>query len=69
MATTLTWRDAEGLARELAARFPGEDPLAVDLRRLRELVLVLPTFRDEPDIATDEMLEEIQAAWYEASSE
>ena len=68
MTATLTWRDVEGLARELAERFPGEDPLAVDLRRLRELVLALPTFRDEPDIATDETLEEIQAAWYEASS-
>ncbi|HUI11135.1 MAG TPA: Fe-S cluster assembly protein IscX [Bacteroidota bacterium] len=68
MTATLTWRDVEGLARELADRFPGEDPLAVDFRRLRDLVLTIPSFCDEPDIATDETLEEIQAAWYEASS-
>ena len=65
---TLTWRDVEALARELAERFPGEDPLGVDLRRLRGMVLGLPSFKDEPDAATDEQLEKILAAWYEESA-
>jgi len=65
---TLTWRDVEGLARELAARFPGEDPLGIDLPRLRGMILALPSFKDEPDAASDEVLEEIQAAWYEESA-
>jgi FeS assembly protein IscX len=65
---TLTWRDVEGLARELAERFPGEDPLGLDLRRLHEMILGLPSFKDEPDAATDELLEMILAAWYEESS-
>ena len=64
----LTWRDVEGLARELAARFPGEDPLGLDLPRLHEMILGLPGFKDEPDAATDELLEQIQAAWYEESA-
>ena len=65
---TLTWRDAEGLARELAVRFPGEDPLAIDLLRLRGMILGLPSFKDEPDAATEEQLEKILAAWYEESA-
>ena len=65
---TLTWRDVDGLARELAERFPGEDPLGIDLRRLHEMILGLPSFKDEPHAATDEQLETILAAWYEESS-
>ncbi|HMK38659.1 MAG TPA: Fe-S cluster assembly protein IscX [Bacteroidota bacterium] len=65
---TLTWRDVEGLARELAQRFPGEDPLGIDLRRLHAMIMKLPSFKDEPDAVTDELLEKILAAWYEQSS-
>jgi FeS assembly protein IscX len=65
---TLTWRDVEGLARELALRFPGEDPLGIDLPRLRGMILGLPSFKDEPDAATEEQLEMILAAWYEESA-
>jgi FeS assembly protein IscX len=65
---TLTWRDVDGLARELAERFPGEDPLGIDLPRLRGMILGLPSFKDEPDAATEEQLELILAAWYEESA-
>ncbi len=65
---TLTWRDVEGLARELAEHFPGEDPLSLDLHRLREMIVSLPAFKDEPGAATDDLLELILAAWYEESS-
>ena len=65
---TLTWRDSDALARELAARFPGEDPLSIDLARLHDMILGLPSFKDDPDAATDEQLETILAAWYEESS-
>jgi FeS assembly protein IscX len=65
---TLTWRDVEGLARELSRRFPGEDPLEIDLPRLHRMIMDLPSFKDEPDAVTDEMLEQVLAAWYEESS-
>ena len=65
---TLTWRDGEGLARELSERFPGEDPLGIDLPRLRGMILGLPSFRDEPEAGTEEQLELILAAWYEESA-
>jgi FeS assembly protein IscX len=32
------------------------------------MILALPSFKDEPDAASDEVLEEIQAAWYEESA-
>ena len=65
---SLTWRDVEGLARELAKRYPGEDPLGIDPPRLRGMILGLPAFKDEPDAATEEQLELILAAWYEESA-
>ena len=65
---TLTWQDVEGLARELASRFPGEDPLGIDLPRLHRMILELPSFKDKPDAASDELLEKILAAWYEESA-
>jgi len=68
MPLTLTWRDVEGLARELVLRFPGEDPLGIDLPRLHDMILGLPSFKDEPDAATEEQLETILAAWYDESS-
>jgi len=62
-----TWRDVQDLARDLVEKYPDADPLTVPHDKLRTMITSLPTFRDEPDAATEEILEEIQAAWYEAS--
>jgi FeS assembly protein IscX len=62
-----TWRDVEDLARDLLERYPDTDPLTVSLETLRDMIVSLPLFDDKPDAATDETLEEIQAAWYEVS--
>lgn len=60
-----TWRDADEIALDLVERHPGTDPLTVSLPELKRLVLELPTFHDDPDGATDKVLEYIQAAWYD----
>jgi FeS assembly protein IscX len=62
-----TWKDVEELGRDLAAEHPGADPLALDLASLKALVLALPTFGDAPEAAGGEILEAIQAAWYDAT--
>ncbi len=63
--TKWTWQDVAELARDLAARHPGEDPLKLSPGEVRRLVIAMPTFGDEADAATESILESIQAAWYE----
>lgn len=61
----LTWRDAEEIARDLKAAYPETDPLRVSAEGLRQLVIQLPAFADQPGAATGSQLEAIQAAWYD----
>jgi FeS assembly protein IscX len=60
-----TWKDIDEIAIDLAERYPGMDPLGVKLPDLKELVITLPTFGDDPDASTGAILESIQAAWYD----
>lgn len=60
-----TWQDVEELARDLAEQYPNKDPLRLSTRDVQTLVVAMPTFGDEPDAATESILESIQAAWYE----
>ena len=60
-----TWQDVDDIALDLVERYPQVDPLTVKLPELRTMVTSLPTFGDEPDAATDVILESIQAAWYD----
>jgi len=62
-----TWRDIEEIARDLAAQYPSTDPLRLELPQLRQMIIGLPAFGDEPDAGTDEILEAIQSAWYDAA--
>ena len=60
-----TWRDVDEIAMDLVERFPNVDPLSVKFPELKKLVTELPTFGDDPNAATDTILESIQAAWYD----
>ena len=60
-----TWQDVEDLARDLARRNPDTDPLRLQPGELQALVVALPTFADNPAAATPDLLEAIQAAWYD----
>jgi FeS assembly protein IscX len=60
-----TWQDIEELARDLAEQHQDEDPLHLSTKDVRRLVIAMPTFGDEPDAATESILESIQAAWFE----
>jgi FeS assembly protein IscX len=64
-----TWQDIAELARDLARQHPDRDPLSVPAPELKRLVTSLPTFGDEPEAATSDILEAIQAAWYEETME
>jgi 2Fe-2S ferredoxin len=49
----------------LAEKFPGVDPLTIRFTDLRERVMALDDFDDEPKISNEPKLEAIQMAWYE----
>lgn len=65
----LTWQDVGELAAALARRHPGTDPLSVTTSDLRRMVAELPEFGDVPSAATQDTLEDIQAAWYDEFEE
>lgn len=62
---TLTWNHAEDIGIALSERYPDVDPLTVRFTDLREKVLALPDFSDDPAASSEPKLEAIQMAWYE----
>jgi FeS assembly protein IscX len=59
------WTDSEDIGIELADKFPGLDPLTVRFTDLREKVIGLDGFDDDPKVSNEAKLEAIQMAWYE----
>jgi FeS assembly protein IscX len=65
----LTWQDVGEVAAALARRYPDTDPLTVSSSDLRRMVAELPEFGDVPSAATEDVLEDVQAAWYDEFEE
>jgi FeS assembly protein IscX len=59
------WTDSEGVGIALAEKFPGVDPLTIRFTDLRERVIALDGFDDDPKTSNESKLEAIQMAWYE----
>jgi FeS assembly protein IscX len=59
------WTDAEDIALALIEKFPGVDPLTLRFTDLRERVLALDGFDDDPKASNEPKLEAIQMAWHE----
>ena len=64
-ATPLYWSGLEAIAEALAQGYPDVNPLDLGIPALFRRVLSLPGFSDDPDAATEEMLEQIQMLWHE----
>lgn len=65
----MTWADSEDIGIALADKFPGVDPLAVRFTDLRQRVLELEGFTDDPNASNEAKLEAIQMAWYEETQD
>ena len=61
----MKWIDAEEIGIILTERFPDIDPLTVRFTDLRDKVLALEDFDDDPKASNEPKLEAIQMAWYE----
>jgi FeS assembly protein IscX len=62
---SLVWTDVQDIAIELADTKPDVDPRFVNFVDLRNWVLELADFDDDPDRCGEKILEAIQAAWIE----
>lgn len=61
----MTWTDSLEIAMKLHERSPDVDPLTLRFTELREQVLQLPGFDDDPKGSNEARLEAIQMAWYD----
>lgn len=60
---SLKWTDTLDIAIELAEKFPDEDPLKINFVELRDRVMQLDDFSDDPEHCGEKILEAIQMAW------
>jgi FeS assembly protein IscX len=63
----MKWTDTRDIAIALAEHHPEVDPLQVNFVDLRNWVIELPEFEDDPKRSGEKILEAIQAAWIEES--
>jgi FeS assembly protein IscX len=59
------WTNAEDIGIALFEKFPDDDPLKVRFTDLRDRVMQLDGFDDDPKASNEPKLEAIQMAWYE----
>jgi FeS assembly protein IscX len=61
----MKWVDTYDIAAALFDAHPDVDPAGVRFTQLREMVLALPGFSDDPARSGEKILEAIQQAWIE----
>ncbi len=61
----LKWVDSINIAIELDEAYPDVDPRTVNFVDLRNWVMALEDFDDEPEHSGEKILEAIQSAWIE----
>ena len=65
----MKWTDVNDIAIELCEQHPDVDPLTVRFTDLREWVMGLPEFDDDPQASNERILEAIQMAWIEEAAD
>lgn len=61
----MKWTDTQDIAVALADKHPDVDPTRINFVDLRNWVLALDGFEDDPNRSGEKILEAIQAAWIE----
>ena len=61
----LKWTDVQEIAIELDEAYPDVDPKTVNFVDLRNWVMALPGFNDDPNHSGEKILEAIQMNWIE----
>ena len=69
MPQEITWADSEEIGIRLQEKYPDLDPLTIRFTVLREYVIGLEGFTDDPAKSNESKLEAIQMAWHEEHNE
>lgn len=64
----MKWTDINDIAIELSDAHPDRDPLKINFVDLRDLVMALSDFNDDPKHCGEKILEAIQQAWIDEVS-
>lgn len=64
----MKWTDSLDIAIELDEAHPDVDPMAINFVDLRQWVMALDEFDDDPEHCGERILEGIQMAWIEERS-
>ncbi len=64
----MKWTDSLEIAIALAERHPDVDPKTLRFTDLRQWVLALPGFDDDPKHSGEKILEAIQMAWIDEAA-
>ena len=59
----MKWTDSRDIALALLEKYPDQDPEKLNFVDLRNWVLALPGFSDDPKHCGEKILEAIQLAW------
>jgi FeS assembly protein IscX len=59
------WTDAQAIGIALADKFPDVDPLTLRFTDLRDRIVALDGFDDDPKASNEARLEAIQMVWYD----
>ena len=59
----MKWTDTIDITIELSETHPDVDPMAIRFTDLKQWVMALPEFDDDPDRCGERILEAIQMAW------
>lgn len=59
----MRWRDIQQIAMRLEDLYPDRDNVNLRFTDLREWVVTLPGFDDDPNGCNEKLLEAIQMAW------
>ena len=65
----LYWDATYAIAMALIEHYPQSDPEEVGLNELVDLIIALPGFSDDPAVATERILSDIQIVWYEEATD
>ncbi len=65
----MKWTDVYDIAIELSDQYPDTDPQYVRFVDLRDWVMALEEFDDDPEHCGEKILEAIQAAWMEEAAD
>jgi FeS assembly protein IscX len=64
----LFWDASFEIVLALIEAYPDVEIDTVGIEQLREWIIALPNFADDPNMVTDDILHDILREWYEESS-